>query len=215
MKKFLIIFFLFFVGSINSLNAYYSTEELAKEVLEYLNKNIGEEIISFTVTASSYDQFETIGDFIGQWSELYGYDLYDVTEISSVQAEVTLISVLDSDIKTILHETIKTSHTYLKKQGDMIKQELKKDPNLEMEARGIEIFINFYVGNYEEYELEEESEGRYCVYIPSYSTKSTALVLRMKSWFEQKGLFTEVNSEKNGHILLHAGNLDIMMMYGY
>lgn len=41
MKKYLIIFFLFFVGIINSLNAYYSTEELAKEVLEYLNKNIG------------------------------------------------------------------------------------------------------------------------------------------------------------------------------
>lgn len=114
MKKILIILFLFFACSINSLNAYSSTEELAKEILEYLNKNIGEEIISFTITASSDDQFETIGDFIGQWSELYGYDLYDVTEISSVQAEVTLISVLDSDIKTILHKTIKTSQAYLK-----------------------------------------------------------------------------------------------------
>lgn len=215
MKKFLIMFFLFFVGGINNLNAYYSTEELAKEVLEYLNKNIGEDIISFTITASSYEEFETVGNYIGQWSELYGYDLYDVKEISIVQAEVTLISVLDRDIDTILQKIIKTSHSYLKKQGDIIKQELKKDPYLEMEAQGIEIFINFYVGDYEEYELEEESEGRYCVYIPSYSSKPTALILRMKAWFEQKGLFTEVNSEKNGHIVLHAGNLDIMMMYGY
>lgn len=130
MKKIFIILFLFFVGSINSLNAYSSTEELAKEVLEYLNKNIGEEIISFTVTASSDDQFETIGDFIGQWSELYGYDLYDVTEISSVQAEVTLISVLDSDIKTILHKTIKTSQSYLKKQGDYLQKLIVKKTDI-------------------------------------------------------------------------------------